>query len=280
MQPLEFYTDYRKFLADFYKEKKRRSPSFSYRNFCTRAGLRSPSLFREVVAGTRNLTASTVVAFVKGLGLNERDGRFFENLVFFNQAKREETKRKYLAALRGLRYQKPQKVIPAHLFAFYERWYHPVIRELALLPHWKGDFSMLAKSVCPPIKVSEARESVALQMRLGFLKQGADGAYQQTDPAISTGAEVSSLAVRQLNRSLAQLGVEAIDRFPPHERDISSVVMGIPFAKLDELKREIGEFRKRLATLVSAEDIADSAYALVIEFFPTGKAGPGKGRRS
>ena len=143
MQPLEFYTDYRQFLRDIYNENKRKSRYYSYRMFCMKANIKSPSIYHEVVTGKRNLTISTIPAFIKGLGLSERDGRFFENLVLFNQSKTEETKKKYLSILRGLRYRKQQKQIPVHLYEYYEKWYHPVIRELAVTMDWNEDYSLL-----------------------------------------------------------------------------------------------------------------------------------------
>lgn len=273
MNTVEFYSDYRQFLKDFYHHKKRSSSRFSYRRFSLKAGLKSPSIYHEVVAGKRNLTPSTIASFVRGLGLNDRDGKFFENLVLFNQAKSEETKKKYLAILRGLRYRKPQKQIPVHLYEYYEKWYHPVIRELATVMEWNGDFSLLARSVTPAIKTSEARESVALLLRLGFLRKCAGGRYTQTNPDITTGAEVDSLAVRAINREYARLGMEAIDRFPPARRDISSLIMAIPQAKLAEFKREIGDFRKRIVALADDGTMKpDSFYSLVFELFPVGKS--------
>lgn len=272
MQPLEFYTDFRQFLADFYDHKKACSETFSYRQFCQKAGLKSPSIYREVVAGKRNLTSATIDAFIRGLSLSERDGRFFTNLVRFNQAKNEETKKKYLAMLRGLRYRKPQKQIPIHLFEYYERWYHPVIREMAVAVDWRDNYSELAKSLNPPIKVSEARESVNLLLRLGILAKKHDGRYEQSSQDITTGPQVNSLAVRQINREYARLGMEAIDRFPPEDRDISSIIMSIPREKLSELKREIVFFRKRIIHLAEDEGKkADSFYSLVVELFPIGQ---------
>jgi uncharacterized protein (TIGR02147 family) len=272
MQPIEFYTDYRIFLSDYYHHKKKTSGFFSYRHFCIKAGLKSPSIYREVVSGKRNLTLPTIAAFIKGFGFSERDGKFFENLVLFNQAKSEESKKKYLAILRGLRYRKPQKLIPVHLYEYYDKWYHPVIRELAVAFDWENDFSLLASSVNPPLKTSEARESVELLLRIGFLKKLDDGKYVQANPDITTGAEVNSLSIRQLNRTYARLGLEAIDRFPPSERDISSIIMGIPRRKLSELKQAIVDFRRRIIELADNEsEEIDSFYSMVIELFPVGQ---------
>jgi hypothetical protein len=57
MKSIEYYTDYRTFLSDFYREKKNASPLFSYRTFCRMAELKSPSIFKEVVSGKRGLTS-------------------------------------------------------------------------------------------------------------------------------------------------------------------------------------------------------------------------------
>jgi uncharacterized protein (TIGR02147 family) len=272
MQSIEFYTDYRLFLRDFYNWKKASSRHYSYRLFSIKAGLNSPSIYREVVAGKRNLTIQTISAFVKGLGFNERDGRFFENLVLFNQAKSEEAKKKYLAILRGLRYRKPQKQIPVHLFEYYEKWYNPVVRELAVVVDWKEDYQKLSRCVNPPIKASEARESIVLLLNLGFLKKNSDGTYEQTSPDITTGPEVNSLAIRALNREYARLGMESIDRFPPSMRDVSSVIMAVPRERLADFKREIVDFRKKIITMASEATVkSDSFYSLVVEFFPIGQ---------
>jgi uncharacterized protein (TIGR02147 family) len=272
MQSIEFYTDYRLFLRDFYNWKKESSRHYSYRLFSIKAGLNSPSIYREVVAGKRNLTIQTISAFVKGLGFNERDGRFFENLVLFNQAKSEEAKKKYLAILRGLRYRKPQKQIPVHLFEYYEKWYNPVVRELAVVVDWKEDYQKLSRCVNPPIKASEARESIVLLLNLGFLKKNSDGTYEQTSPDITTGPEVNSLAIRALNREYARLGMESIDRFPPSMRDVSSVIMAVPRERLADFKREIVDFRKKIITMASEATVkSDSFYSLVVEFFPIGQ---------
>jgi uncharacterized protein (TIGR02147 family) len=282
MQSIEFYTDYRLYLRDFYDSKKRESKAFSYRNFCRKAALKSPSIYREVVEGKRNLTHATINAFIAGLNLSERDGRFFENLVLFNQSKNENTKKKYLAILRGLRYRKPQRQIPVHLFEFYDKWYNPVIRELATAIDWHGDYSLLARSVQPSIKISDARESVEMLLRLGFIRKENDNVYRIADPDITTGAEVNSLAIRQLNRNYARLGLEAIDRFPPSQRDISSVVFGIPHSKVHIFKKELAEFRRRMIELAesSGQEKTDSFYTLVLELFPIAFASDPKGGNS
>jgi uncharacterized protein (TIGR02147 family) len=158
------------------------------------------------------------------------------------------------------------------LFEYYEKWYNPVVRELAVVVDWKEDYQKLSRCVNPPIKASEARESIVLLLNLGFLKKNSDGTYEQTSPDITTGPEVNSLAIRALNREYARLGMESIDRFPPSMRDVSSVIMAVPRERLADFKREIVDFRKKIITMASEATVkSDSFYSLVVEFFPIGQ---------
>ena len=86
MQRIEFYDDFRTYLRDFYADQKSVS-HFSYRFFCRKAGLKSPSHFTEIMDGRRKLTSKMMDSFIKGLGLTENDARYFTILVNFNQSK-------------------------------------------------------------------------------------------------------------------------------------------------------------------------------------------------
>ncbi|HND31034.1 MAG TPA: TIGR02147 family protein, partial [Myxococcota bacterium] len=84
------YLDYRKFLADWFREKKEANPLFSHRAFARKAGQASPSLLLHVIEGKRNLTPITLEAFVKALGLKSEEVEFFTTLVNLDQAETQE----------------------------------------------------------------------------------------------------------------------------------------------------------------------------------------------
>ena len=268
MERIEFYTDYRKYLDDFYAERKKRHTYFSYRYFCQKAGLSSPALYTEVVKGHRNLTERTTEAFIKGMGLTETDAKFFRVLVRFNQARSEREKVRFLEQLRGLRKRVKQEVVPLDMYDYYTTWYFPVIRELACILDWKNDCRILAQAVVPPIKKSDAQKAMRFLLDKGFLKIRADGHYYQTNPALTTGSEVSSIAIRAFNEIMAQKGTEAIRKFPPSERDIRTVVAGVSPNTYPLIKEEIHEFVSRIVRLVNDDTTANNVYSLNIQLFP------------
>lgn len=265
---IEVYTDYRNFLRDFYQDRKKRSPAFSHRQFCQKAGLGSPSFLREVIDGKRNLTETTIAQFVKGLELVDRDAAFFGALVRFNQAVDPASKQTFLETMRGLRRKIPVALVPLDSYDYYSNWYLPVLRELAIQRDWGEDWTALARAVRPRIRKGEAREGIALLERLGFLER--DGKrWKQTNPAISSGGEVDSLAVRAGNREYARLGHEAIDAIAPTARDISTILMGLPESAFPVIKQELREFKDRLVRIAhDFEKEGERVYAMNLQFFP------------
>jgi uncharacterized protein (TIGR02147 family) len=75
------YTDYRRFLADYYAARKKNCPSFSYRNFARRASISSSGLYKEIVDGKRGLSRALIVKFARALKLNRRETNYFEAMV-------------------------------------------------------------------------------------------------------------------------------------------------------------------------------------------------------
>jgi uncharacterized protein (TIGR02147 family) len=133
MNRIEQYDDYRIFLSDWFDDHKKRFRFFSNRFFCQKAGIKSPSLFSEVVKGTRNLTDQTIEKFIKGLGLTDSDAAFFKILVHLNQAQDPKERDLSTSELRKFHDKVAGEVIPAEHYEYYSRWYNPVVRELACL---------------------------------------------------------------------------------------------------------------------------------------------------
>ena len=278
MKRIEYYADYRLFLRDFYEDRKRHSPGYSFRVFCRTSGIKSPSLFKEVIQGKRNLTKKTIPAFARGLGLADSDASFFAQLVAFNQSTTPEEKQACLERMRGLRRPVKQKTVPLDQYEYYAAWYNPVLREVACVFDWHDDFTLLARSLDPPISTREARSSVALLLRLGMIVKRQDGQYVQPDRAITTGPEIVSAGVRMLNRHLSVLGSEALSRFPPSERDISSIVIGASPRTFSLIKQEILEFRRRIIRIADEDEHPDQVFDINIQFFPASKKAMDKGK--
>jgi uncharacterized protein (TIGR02147 family) len=278
MQRIEFYDDFRGYLHDFYEDKKRRFPHFSYRYFCRKAGLKSPSHLIEIIGGRRKLTSKMLDSFIKGLGLTESDARYFTTLVNFNQSKNSTEKQQLLEQMRGLKRKVKQALVSTDYYEYYSKWYNIIIRELACLIKWNDDYELLAKSVVPPIKKNEARESVEFLLSAGFLRKDG-GRYVQTEPAITSGSEVCSLGIRSYNLFMAERAQKALEEFPTTERDIQSLTIGISRESFRLIKQEMQEFLSRVVRIVDDDKNADQVYNVNVHLFPMSFRQSGKESR-
>lgn len=267
MKSIEHYSDYRQFLKDFYADRKRRSTTFSHRQFCLKAGIRSPSLLREVSEGRRNLTESSIQQFIKGLGLTETDAKFFTSLVQYNQTQDPVARQQWLDAMRGLQQRVEAKFVPLERHEFYTRWYLPVLRELAVQRPWGRDFKALAQAVRPPITPTEAEQGIELLERMGFLEVSGPS-WIQPDPALTTGSEVDSTAVRAGNRQFAELGFRSIEDVPAAQRDVSTMVVGVGPQGFRRIKEEIRLFKERVARIAEDDLESDAVFALNVQLVP------------
>ena len=61
------YSDYRKFLHDYYEENKKKKPYFSYRYLSKKAGINASAFFKYVIEGKRGLTKSSIMKTIQPL---------------------------------------------------------------------------------------------------------------------------------------------------------------------------------------------------------------------
>ena len=271
------YTNFREYLADFFEESKKSDPLFSHRYLASRLGLSTPNLIWLIIKGKRNLTRSVCDRLVKLLRLTKRRANYFRAMVDFLQAKKHEQKDRFFSRMIEMR--KPFKVrkIDAQHYEYYTSWYNPVVRELVTDPNFNRNFRELGLKVSPPIPEHQARNSVDLLLRLRMLRKKGRR-YVLTDPVISTGPEVKSLAVVNYHRQMSCLAASSYDRCKRDEHNISSVTMSISRNKFQQLVRETNDFRRKIMALQDPAGNDTKVYQVNIQIFPVSRF-PGKRRK-
>jgi uncharacterized protein (TIGR02147 family) len=260
------YLDYRAFLADFYKAKKRRG--FSYRAFSRATGLGAPNYLKLVIAGERNLTPAMAERFASSCGLAGEPAAYFQHLVEFNQAKTATERNRSYERLAGFRrYRQVQKLELAHA-AYHSTWYLPVIRELCSSPAFREDPEWLASVLRPAIKPNEAKHALELLLELGLLERDADGRLQQSSPVVSTGAQTRHMNIRNYHVEMLRRATDAIESVPAKERDISSLTLCLAPDGLERFKQRIADFQRELIELAEQETDRSQAVQVNFQLFP------------
>ncbi|MBN1759333.1 MAG: TIGR02147 family protein [Chitinispirillaceae bacterium] len=265
------YTDYRKFLGDYYTEHKSLHPHFSYQLLADRAGLKSKTYLHKVISGQKNLAKSSVLNVAKALKLKYNETEYFNNLVDFNNAKTFREKEFYFKKLKELAPETDGKLILHNQFEYFSKWYYVVIRELITLKKFSEDFKQLAKAVEPAITTDQAKKAVQTLCELGLIKKTPSGRYCQCDTALTTNSDITPLAVQLFQKECLNLASLSIEQHNRDIRDISTLTVGISAAGFDQIQQEIIWLRKRLVEIVKNDNPADRVYQVNFQLFPVSK---------
>jgi uncharacterized protein (TIGR02147 family) len=268
MNPVFDYNDYRRFLADYYEEQKRTKPCFSYQYFGRKAGFRTKTFLYKVMKGEKALSNGSILAVAQAMKLGKRETEYFEALVNFNQASGDREREFLWGQLQALGGNRSSAVLRRNQYTYFSQWYHAVVRELVTQQDFRGDLARLARSVNPVITVRQARASVQLLLALGLLQKDNKGHLRQSDAAITTGEQYTSLAVRRFQKTTAGLAAEALERIPKDARDISTLTVGVSAAGFGRMREEMARCRRRLAQIASEDNPADRVYQVNLQLFP------------
>jgi uncharacterized protein (TIGR02147 family) len=262
------FTDYRKYLKAYFDERKASDPKFSHRFLARRLDLSTSNFIMLVMQGKRNLNPHLCFKFSELIGHKPKEASYFENMVQFGNAKSGKEKDTYFNRMMVLRKNLKVARIEESQYEYYSNWYNPIVRELVTQPEFAGDIEELCKSVVPSITLAQARKSIELLLKLGLIREKGEG-YEQAAELVATDPEVTSVAVRKFHREMGRLGVEALDRIPKGERNITSCTLALTEEQFEILKRRIEEMRNEAISL--AEEGGQRVYQLNLQLFPVSK---------
>jgi uncharacterized protein (TIGR02147 family) len=269
------YTDYRKYLTDFYEAEKKRNPHFSHRYIAQKVGFSSSGFFSKILQGKTNISTALAFKFSEFLKHKRHESDFFELLVLFNQAKNHAEQKRWFEKILAFSKSKV-KIVDISQYKFFEKWYYVAIRELLASYKFNGDYKQLAKHLHPAIRPSEARKAIEVLLRLGLIKKDETGVYVQTDILLSSGYDTQSIAINNFQIATLGLAKESIDRFRREDRDISTLTLSFSGDTYKTICEKLKTFRRELLELVKNDaGNVDRVYQINFQIFPLAGFGTG-----
>lgn len=263
------YQDYRRFLQDFYDWKKRTS-AFSWRDYSKMCGFISPVFMKQVCEGKSNLGKNATVKVADAFGFVGVERDYFFNLVMYAQAKNDGKKRFAFAEMQSIAKANKVHHIGAESFRYYDSWVHPVIRELA--PAMPGAMPKeIAKKCIHEVSAREVKESIDFQVEAGILKLTGESTFAQTDKILAGDTQSISLAVRSMNRQMANFAIDAIDRFSVDERFVSGITMGVSNDAYGKIVEVLRKCREEVQSIILSDDKTEQVLRLNLQLFPLTK---------
>lgn len=265
------YLDYRDFMRDYCAHRKAGDADFSQRNFARDAGLplSSSSLLPAIMKGRRNLSQSLRIKFGKAMGLGERDYRYFDLLVQFNQAKSMTEKNFFFAQLSKFRTSRAY-IVGETQYRFFSKWYYSAVWNFFGIEQKQKHPGIIAAKIFPPITPAQVEESIRLLLDLGLIKKLAGG-YAVTEKHIYTEKDVQAMAARQHIQELTGMAMQVFEQVPAESRQYNALMFSISGEGFKAVKDRIRSFQEELREIIDRDGKEDRIYTLTMQLFPNSK---------
>jgi uncharacterized protein (TIGR02147 family) len=266
------YTDYRKYLKDYFQFRKNSGEGYTFRQMSEELGFASPNFFKLVMENKRNLGATALKKTINKLGLKKKEREYFSYLVYFDHAKTTVERNYYFGLIASFRTRSSVAKINADQYDYYSNWYIPVIRELIVGKKARGlDFKELAGEVQPVILPKQAKKAVRILEEMNMIKKDASGRCVQASRLLETEKDIQSLAIRNFNREMIKRADESIETSSPEEREVSCLTVKISESGMKKMKKRIQEFKEELMQIVGDDKDVDRVYQVNFQLFPVSK---------
>lgn len=267
MRPIFEYLDYRDLLKDALEDRKAANPAYSFRMMGEALGLHTSNVFRLLNKET-HLPARCQSRAVDYLGLTERSATYFLLLVGYARERSGKARQEMLEKAMALRDVNRVDLGEKEL-AYFRDWWVAAVRGVLEMVDGKAHPAEIARKLKP--EVSEAQVSAALQLLLdlGLVKKGVSGTLRVGDPhlGVSRGPEKVK-AVRHYQRQALSLATEALERFPPEIRDVTTLTMAVDGPVFSQVRDLLRECRLQIQKNSEAAKSPDRVMQLVMAYFP------------
>lgn len=260
------HSDHRAFLGEAIEDLRRHRRGFSLRWLAQRCGFASHTFLPKVVAGDRNLAPETVERVGQAVGLRGLGLQCFRLLVAWNVADDDARKAELLQRLDGVRAVGRKRRLEGRQARYYEHWYLPVVRQLAVWSDWNGDWSRLGSLLDPPVSADQARESVAILVELGLLEEH-QGSYRTAHPTINV--DRLPVAAKQRGRhDILRRGMESLLRHPHDERHTTCLLLAMSEESYRKATDLLTDAAQKCLALAAADPRVDRVWQVALQIFP------------
>ena len=274
MESIYHFRDYRVYLRDYYEERVTRNPKFSLRSFATKVGLNVSNLTR-ILKGQRNISEETAGRIAVCLKLRDRESEYFFLLVHYNQARNPAEKQALYERIRSFRKTRLRNIGPEY-DEYFSKWYNVALRELINIFPKKKKSADFARLLVPSPKPNDIRKSFNLLLRLGLIKQHPDGTLELPEKFVTTPDEWTSTTIHSFQIAMAELGKQALDRFPKTDRNISTFSLSLSPEGFSKAVKALERFQREMADIAGSDSEPDRVYELNCQLFPLSDSCKGK----
>jgi uncharacterized protein (TIGR02147 family) len=272
------FMDFREFLRSYFEYCKLSEPGFSMRTFLGKIShsLSSSGVLSAIISGKRTLSPGFRLKLAKMMNLKEREARYFNLLVQFNQSKSMEERNQLFRELSRFRESKAKQVSQSQ-YGFYSKWHYLVVWCYLGMVRDQRNPNEIARRIWPPLTPPQVEESVRVLLQLGLIRRTANG-YEPTENHVTTEKEVQDLVANHHHKEFIQMATRMLDDVPPEHRQYNTLVFSASRQAFETVKERIEAFQEELREILSHDKDEEMIYALNVQLYPHTRWESSKGK--
>lgn len=237
------FEDYRSFLESFYNYKKATRSGFSYRQFATLVGLKSPNYIQLVIQGKRNLTETTALRLAEKIKLSSKEADYFASMVRLENAANDQEKlrfeREKFSAFKKL----VTTDVGENQLIVLSEWWHLLVRELIALKEFEADGKWISERLRGVISPEQAEKSLQVLEKSEFVEVS-DGKWRLKDPVLDTGLEnFPHSKMQEVHSEILKAWSRNLKNLSPLEQELGVLNIPMKRSSIPKLKEKILKFQ-------------------------------------
>ena len=272
------FTDYRKFLSDYYTFKVRQSRGqlrpYSYSDFSASADIKSPNYLKLIIEGKRNLSPDMTKKFARAMKLSKKDSKEFELLVAYNQEKDPLLRNRHLKELSAFRAK--QAIVTGKIeqqpFDQVSDWLVWVLYAMVDQQGVRFETSELRKSLGGQVNEAQINGALKKLVDTGLITIDQLSKFAMKNKSMLDDADkIPAELVRKIQSELIYLGLEALHRHGPKDREVSGVTLAMTEKEYEWVRFELRKLRKNVQKEIQTnreKEPGERVYQFNVQLFP------------
>lgn len=260
------YANFRVYLKDLYHHRKAIDKKYSYKKLAVDFGFKASSFMHLVITGKRDLSVAAVLTILNNRPWSAQEKKYFQHLVLLNQSQSTHEAEQHRLELDKIVGKKRHLISPEQ-YAYFSKWFIPVLRELVTLKGFVSNLNWISKHLQPSVDETEIRRGLLILEKLGMIRKE-KGRWVQSESDLVTDNEVTSELIYKFHQEMLKLSTQSLN-IPADQRDISAMTMSLSKKQFAWLKKRIVDFRFELEQeLQNMNEIPELVAQVNLQVFP------------
>jgi uncharacterized protein (TIGR02147 family) len=268
------YIDFKKYLTDYYRDRKKLDRGFTHTYICYRLGQKNAkSYFNNIVKGRIAITPTFIDRFISLLELKSDEAKFFRAIVNYNQTKSPNEKEFFFDQIVRLN-KTPHQIIDKNAYAYYKEWRHSAVRALLDVIDFNDDYKLLTSRLFPRISIKEARDSIALLKQTGLIKRDERRFWKPSEKVLVTDDLIKDAMVKQFQVKCLDLAKNAlVDDSVKKNRNITMTI-SLSEKAYERISERMKQFKLEIRSIAHKDEFQpNDVYHMNVNFFPMSSRG-------